>query len=1342
MMLRIQESKIQREKSLDFICRLECLRLTDNEFGSPTDAVVRPDFSRERIDAFQNGEYMALSYTWECAESESGQCGGYLVETRNGNIELSNVRDVVFDRAIAYMCFADVEYLWIDRECIVQERGEEKETAIHAMDLVYQRSSHPVALLAKRIETEDELYLLAQLLEGNLTYRNEQDGTFLLRPRQTRTGAEALKLLEAITSDRWWTRAWTFQENYRGGTRMRLLIPHADHLECRKADYAEVFGGLPGELDINSAQFHEAATMLCLAFEPRTDSEEEVVENVLSRAGRYSLLLQEPDQNGEDVALRSMSPIVFANIEDRVLTDHWDRLAIVANCCQYRVRLDSTKLERQGYSVSVSMLALLFLNGEILHNAPDREPCDAPSPLRDLTAAGFLREQAFDEFYPPFSERGLTFNKGCRFFDTTLTRDGICTHGHLWRLHQIVKTRDLPCWRPRDGDMEDALWKLKDCIWRRGEHELADELRNYLNLERERGQRNGTRSQSLANRYMRAMANELACAVYDGRDLRLGYLWDPSAESSPSRGIFICHDEDEENDPSGFRSGWSARQAYVFTAFRPMATSDSSGYCNDVDRHISLEVDAVTRNGLPPRLYARMNILEIGAGTGSATAAALRHLRSNFDIYTFTDISSGFFGKAQGTFAEYDTRMQFEVLDIGRSPAEQGVMKYSYDLVIASSVLHATKSLSVTIRDCRRLIRPGGYLVVEEGTSDTLRIPFIFCGLQGWWVGTDDGRKHQPTVSEAKWDSLLRTNQFSGVDQKVDVLRDPLTMAPGLVHMEELLIIGQVNSAFRVGVANALPGSPTQDDILWSNETELAMEDDHLYIPRVVSDDSLSERFNSGRRPIQRNVSAIEESTTVVNRGNSLVLEAADLDKGPVSRNIRTIRVHSSSLCAFTTIDDSPTFYLCLGIVLETNQRVLAVSAANASSVKVPFDQTFNWQNGKDSDEILEEVLTVLLCESYTVGVNGTVWIHNPSDHLLNAPVSWNPAMPLSIDSSKMRDILQDYHSRANMCSTLQSAGNQVPIAAGKLYQLQEISSCTDVIWWANIESIPVRLSPLKVHRLFSDHKKYFLVGLTGELGLSFCEWMTEHGAKNFAIASWNPSIHSGILKHLQNKGANIKAFPLDITDKQSLQEVHRQILESMPPIAGVVNGAMVIRDKPFYNLSLDDFESVLKPKVDESRYLYYSAAKMFMAGLARQRRWSGLAVSVMNIGMVIGCGYLNQTSHEKDGHEQRKGVDHLLRMGYAPLSEPEFHTLFAEAVHSGQPELGLDPELITDIGETDATWTRSPRLSHYRIRTQRTAASHGTTKSTQGVHGQLAEARDRRGMSQLSDETAAAYSG
>jgi hypothetical protein len=37
----------------------------------------------------------------------------------------------------------------------------------------------------------------------------------------------------------------------------------------------------------------------------------------------------------------------------------------------------------------------------------------------------FLQTQAFDKFFPTNKEFGLTFNKGCRFFNVTLALDGI-----------------------------------------------------------------------------------------------------------------------------------------------------------------------------------------------------------------------------------------------------------------------------------------------------------------------------------------------------------------------------------------------------------------------------------------------------------------------------------------------------------------------------------------------------------------------------------------------------------------------------------------------------------------------------------------------------------------------------------------------------------------------------------------------------------------------------------------------------------------------------------------------------------------------------------------------------
>ena len=130
--------------------------------------------------------------------------------------------------------------------------------------------------------------------------------------------------------------------------------------------------------------------------------------------------------------------------------------------------------------------------------------------------------------------------------------------------------------------------------------------------------------------------------------------------------------------------------------------------------------------------YPRMKILEIGAGTGGATRQVLGNL-AGLESYTFTDISSGFFEAARGLFDGhvFEGKMEYKVLDIEQ---EIGDEFGTFDLVVASCVLHATKNLEHTLRNCRRLLRPGGCLMLLEVVNPDLLGPgFIFGTLAGWW---------------------------------------------------------------------------------------------------------------------------------------------------------------------------------------------------------------------------------------------------------------------------------------------------------------------------------------------------------------------------------------------------------------------------------------------------------------------------------------------------------------------------------------------------------------------------------------------------------------------------------
>jgi SAM-dependent methyltransferase len=195
--------------------------------------------------------------------------------------------------------------------------------------------------------------------------------------------------------------------------------------------------------------------------------------------------------------------------------------------------------------------------------------------------------------------------------------------------------------------------------------------------------------------------------------------------------------------------------------------------------------------------YPHMSFCEVGAGTGGATKAVLDVVGSAFTSYTYTDISSGFFEVAQSRFQAHGGKMVYKTLNIEHDPVDQGFLAQAYDCVVAANVLHATKSLETTLRNVRRLLKPGGYLILFEIIgNNVMRIPMVMGGLPGWWIGHEDGRKYAPTIELEEWDSVLRRTGFSGVDthtpmtdkvslpgsifcsmacdEHIDILRNPL----------------------------------------------------------------------------------------------------------------------------------------------------------------------------------------------------------------------------------------------------------------------------------------------------------------------------------------------------------------------------------------------------------------------------------------------------------------------------------------------------------------------------------------------------------------------------------------
>ena len=152
-----------------------------------------------------------------------------------------------------------------------------------------------------------------------------------------------------------------------------------------------------------------------------------------------------------------------------------------------------------------------------------------------------------------------------------------------------------------------------------------------------------------------------------------------------------------------------------------------------------------------------------------------------YSLYTFTDISDGFFPTAKQRFF-YAPNMEFKVFDISQDPFKQGVKAETYDLILAANVVHATPILFDTLRHLRSLLRVTGHLVLTELTTTITNVwNYAFGTLPGWWLGEVDGRLDKPNVTTDRWDKELRAAGFTGIDTAVDDAEQPYLYFSALV---------------------------------------------------------------------------------------------------------------------------------------------------------------------------------------------------------------------------------------------------------------------------------------------------------------------------------------------------------------------------------------------------------------------------------------------------------------------------------------------------------------------------------------------------------------------------------
>ena len=156
----------------------------------------------------------------------------------------------------------------------------------------------------------------------------------------------------------------------------------------------------------------------------------------------------------------------------------------------------------------------------------------------------------------------------------------------------------------------------------------------------------------------------------------------------------------------------------------------------------------------------KIRILEIGAGTGSTTKRLLPILRGLDITYEFTDVSPLFLTVAQEELKDHPF-ITYRLLNIEEAIGKQGFEVESYDLIIASNVLHATRDLSNTFRNVSALLKEKGSLFMLEGNVAMKWIDLIFGLTSGWWLFNDSHlRPKHATLNVPDWERFLTSSGF------------------------------------------------------------------------------------------------------------------------------------------------------------------------------------------------------------------------------------------------------------------------------------------------------------------------------------------------------------------------------------------------------------------------------------------------------------------------------------------------------------------------------------------------------------------------------------------------------
>lgn len=201
----------------------------------------------------------------------------------------------------------------------------------------------------------------------------------------------------------------------------------------------------------------------------------------------------------------------------------------------------------------------------------------------------------------------------------------------------------------------------------------------------------------------------------------------------------------------------------VEALYRDNSTAEA---CNAmVAKLVQSRVESLIASGVQ-----QINIVEVGAGTGSTTLSVLPCLRQYHTHlrYFFTDLSPHFVQLAKNRFAQEYPWLNSVVLNISSTEFEQEINTAripACHILLASNVLHATADIAQTLENCGKLLSDDGVILINEVTHNWDFVTLTFGLTKGWWLFEDANRRmeYSPLLSPQLWQQQLECNGYSEV---------------------------------------------------------------------------------------------------------------------------------------------------------------------------------------------------------------------------------------------------------------------------------------------------------------------------------------------------------------------------------------------------------------------------------------------------------------------------------------------------------------------------------------------------------------------------------------------------